>query len=170
MYTQLSTWLAVSTALWPTVAGFYPYQYDDGSTTTSSSRRSDRLSKAASNSITLPLRRVPASLRSRQQNTYKIVNSKEPAQANSVAIDQDGNDLSYMVAVSIGDSKEEYHLLLDSAASNTWVMGADCKTDACATHETFGKGDSSSLKVRETTQHWLSIAEQLSRHKTRPSA
>ena len=36
---------------------------------------------------------------------------------DSVAVDQDGNDLSYMVAVTIGDSKEEYHLLLDSAAS-----------------------------------------------------
>lgn len=69
-----------------------------------------------------------------------------------MAIDQDGNDLSYMVAVTIGDSKEEYHLLLDSAASNTWVMGADCKTDACATHETFGKEDSSTLKVGEAVQ------------------
>lgn len=64
-----------------------------------------------------------------------------------MAIDQDGGDLSYMVAVTFGDSKEEYHLLLDSAASNTWVMGSDCKTDACGTHTTFGKEDSSSLKV-----------------------
>ncbi|KAG9204487.1 hypothetical protein G6514_000946 [Epicoccum nigrum] len=55
-----------------------------------------------------------------------------------------------MVAVTIGDSKEEYHLLLDSAASNTWVMGADCKTDACGTHTTFGKGDSSTLKTQGT--------------------
>ncbi|KAJ4403563.1 hypothetical protein N0V91_006436 [Didymella pomorum] len=55
-----------------------------------------------------------------------------------------------MVAVTIGDSKEEYHLLLDSAASNTWVMGQDCKSDACGTHTTFGKGDSSSLKTQST--------------------
>ncbi|KAF2622279.1 acid protease [Macroventuria anomochaeta] len=55
-----------------------------------------------------------------------------------------------MVAVTIGDSKEEYHLLLDSAASNTWVMGQDCKSDACGTHTTFGKGDSSSLKTQDT--------------------
>ncbi|KAJ8106503.1 hypothetical protein OPT61_g9490 [Boeremia exigua] len=147
MYTQLSTWLAVSAALWPTVAAFYPYQYDDGSTTASSRRRSARVLKSEA-SITLPLRRVPASLRSRQQNTYNIVDSKDPAQENSVAIDQDGSDLSYMVAVSIGDSKEEYHLLLDSAASNTWVMGQDCKSDACGTHTTFGTGDSSTLKTR----------------------
>jgi hypothetical protein len=52
-----------------------------------------------------------------------------------------------MVAVTIGDSKEEYHLLLDSAASNTWVMGQDCKSEACGIHNTFGEADSSSLKV-----------------------
>lgn len=54
-----------------------------------------------------------------------------------------------MVAVTIGNSKEEYHLLLDSAASNTWVMGQDCNTDACKTHNTFGSGDSSSLKTND---------------------
>lgn len=152
MHTQLSTWLAVSAALWPAVTAFYPYQYNDGSTTTSSSRRSTRLSRSSAGSATLPLRRVPASLRSRQQNTYNIVNSKDPSQENSVAIDQDGSDLSYMVAVTIGDSKEEYHLLLDSAASNTWVMGQDCKSDACGMHTTFGQGDSSSLKVKRSSR------------------
>lgn len=83
-----------------------------------------------------------------RQNAYNIVNSKDPTQENSVAIDQDGNNLSYMVAVTFGDSKEEYHLLLDSAASDTWVMGQDCKSDACSTHTLFGSGDSSTLKVR----------------------
>jgi hypothetical protein len=155
MYTGLSTWLAVSAALWPTATAFYPYQYDSGSTTTPSSRQSARLSRPNSGSLTLPLRRVPASLRSRQQNSYNIVNSKDPALPDSVAVDQDGSDLSYMVAVTIGDSKEEYHLLLDSAASNTWVMGADCKTDACGTHTTFGKGDSGTLKVRCTARQYM---------------
>ncbi|KAF2127427.1 acid protease [Dothidotthia symphoricarpi CBS 119687] len=54
-----------------------------------------------------------------------------------------------MVAVTFGDSKEEYHLLLDSAASNTWVMGQDCKSDSCSTHTTFGAGDSSTLKTQK---------------------
>jgi hypothetical protein len=52
-----------------------------------------------------------------------------------------------MVAVTIGDSSDEYHMLLDSAASNTWVMGQDCESEACKTHATFVKGDSSTLKV-----------------------
>ncbi|KAJ4378525.1 hypothetical protein N0V86_006231 [Didymella sp. IMI 355093] len=162
MHTQLSTWLAVSAALWPAATAFYPYQYNDGSTTTSSSRRSAKLSQSGPGSITLPLRRVPIPLRSRQQNAYHIINSKDPSQENSVAIDQDGSDLSYMVAVTIGDSKEEYHLLLDSAASNTWVMGQDCKSEACGTHTTLGTGDSSSLKASQSfsnLQHVLTLVD-----------
>lgn len=147
MHTSLLTWLAISAALWPTATAFYPYQYADSSTTSSSSRQNAQPLEADSSSVTLPLRRVPSSLRARQ-NAFRIVDSKDPAQKNSVAIDQDGSDLSYMIAVTIGDSKKEYRLLLDSAESKTWVMGQDCKSDACGTHTTFGKGDSSSLKVR----------------------
>ncbi|KAF2117812.1 aspartic peptidase domain-containing protein [Lophiotrema nucula] len=56
-----------------------------------------------------------------------------------------------MVAVKFGESTEEYHLLLDSAASNTWVMSEKCTTDACSTHNSFGNGDSSTLKTEDTT-------------------
>ncbi|KAH7355607.1 aspartic peptidase domain-containing protein [Pyrenochaeta sp. MPI-SDFR-AT-0127] len=56
-----------------------------------------------------------------------------------------------MVAVTFGDSKEEYHLLLDSAASNTWVMAQDCNSAACKTHNTFGTGDSTTLKTDSKT-------------------
>jgi hypothetical protein len=151
MHISPSAWLALSAALLPTATAFYPYHYGDGSPAVHSRRTQPLSPETRSNhagSIILPIRRVPTSptIRTRQ-NAYNIVNSNDPKQANSVAIDQDGGDLSYMVAVTIGDSKEEYHLLLDSAASNTWVMGQDCATDACKTHNTFGKEDSSSLKV-----------------------
>jgi hypothetical protein len=150
MHTSLPTWLALSAAILPTATAFYPYHYDTSSASPSTSSQRRTSSKPSSNSntrsITLPLRRVPAPLRARE-NIYNIVNSHNPSQENSVAIDQDGSDLSYMVAVTFGDSKEEYHMLLDSAASNTWVMGQDCGSEACKTHATFGKGDSTSLKV-----------------------
>jgi hypothetical protein len=149
MYISLSTWLALSAASLPTATAFYPYHYGDDSPPSNSRRNIPQTSTSNVGSITLPLRRVPTSLQSRQ-NAYSIVNSKDPKQDNSVAIDQDGQDLSYMVAVTIGDSKEEYHLLLDSAASNTWVMAQDCTSEACKTHSTFGTGDSSSLKVLQT--------------------
>lgn len=171
MRTSLATWLAASAALWPAVTAFYPYQYDDDSTPSSEGRRSTGVIEEEARSITLPLRRVPTSLRSRQ-NAYNIVNSKDPTQANSVAVDQDGSDLSYMVAVTIGDSKEEYHLLLDSAASNTWVMGQECQSDACGTHNTFGTGDSSSLQVRRYHYGKIMVCKLtfLHRRKTHPSA
>ncbi|XP_014558721.1 hypothetical protein COCVIDRAFT_93807 [Bipolaris victoriae FI3] len=150
MHTALPTWLALSAAIIPSATAFYPYHYDGSSTSSSPSLRSPRLSRSSKETtargVTLPLRRIATSLHSRQSNVYNIVNSKDPSQEKSVAIDQDGKDLSYMVAVTFGDSKEEYHMLLDSAASNTWVMSQDCKSEACKTHTLFGKGDSSTLK------------------------
>lgn len=136
-----------------TATAFYPYTPHYGSESsdsTSNQRRVPALSspspspKTQARSFTLPLRRVSV----RRDNNFKIVVSSDPSQENSVAIDQDGDDLSYMVAVTIGDSEEEYHLLLDSAASNTWVMGEGCESEACRTHNVFGEGDSGSLEVR----------------------
>lgn len=162
MHTYLPTWLALSTAaILPTATAFYPYHYTSGktaSTSTHSHRTSSPPSSQAgtTRSITLPLRRIRTpSLRSRQ-NAYNIVNSNNPSQENSVAIDQDGSDLSYMVAVTFGDSTDEYHLLLDSAASNTWVMSEECESEACKTHATFGRADSSTLKVRYASHLHLS--------------
>lgn len=142
------TWAAAS-AIIPGATAFYPYEpkYDGSNEQT---RRAPlpilhpRARDAPRRSLTLPLRRIPIRPR---DNTYTIVNSVDPKQKNSVAVDQDGSDLSYMAAVTIGSSKEEYHLLLDSAASNTWLMSQDCKSEACGKHNTFGKGDSDSLKV-----------------------
>jgi hypothetical protein len=139
------------------VTAFYPYRYGDGSEGNNARRAlfpegPARYGSDTSNprrSLTLPLHRVSLSSR---ENKYPIVNSNDPKQSNSVAVDQDGKDVSYMVAVTIGSSKEEYHLLLDSAASNTWVMGQDCTTDACNKHNTFGKADSDTLQVRTTTE------------------
>ncbi|KAJ4294553.1 hypothetical protein N0V90_008244 [Kalmusia sp. IMI 367209] len=77
--------------------------------------------------------------------------SGDPKQKNSVAVDQDGSDLSYIVAVTIGTSDQEYYLLLDSAASNTWVMGETCKTEACGRHSLFGEGQSTTVKTDSKT-------------------
>ncbi|KAI8934379.1 hypothetical protein NX059_009115 [Plenodomus lindquistii] len=148
MHTTLPTYVLLSALLSQTATAFYPYTPTD-SPPSSKSRRipspnAPRTIDGA-RSLTLPLHRI-----STRQNAYNIVNSNDPKQDNSVAIDQDGEDLSYMVAVTFGDSKEEYHLLLDSAASNTWVMGQECASAACSTHTTFGKGDSSSLSTDQT--------------------
>jgi hypothetical protein len=146
MHSSLASWLALTVSLIPKATAFYPYHYGDDNPSSHSRRTVTQDSVSNAHSITLPLRRVPTSLRARQ-NAYSIINSNDPKQANSVAIDQDGADLSYCVALTIGDSKEEYYMLLDSAASNTWIMAQDCATEACKTHTLLGKGDSTSLKV-----------------------
>jgi hypothetical protein len=147
MHISFSAWLVLPAALLPTATAFYPYEYSDSSSSGSTTRRTIPSSNTQPKTLSFPLRRARTPLRSRQ-NVYNIVHSKDPVQKNSVAVDQDGMDISYMVAVTFGDSKEEYSLLLDSAASNTWIMAQDCNNEACATHTTFGKGDSSTLKVR----------------------
>lgn len=149
MRVSLPVWTALAVSVLPASA-FYPYQPNYGGDENAARVRRNASPPASHvNSVSWPLRRAGV----RRDNIYRIIKSKEPSQENSVAIDQDANedgvgyDRSYMVAITIGDSKEEYHLLLDSAASNTWVMGAACDTKACGTHALFGNEDSSSLKV-----------------------
>ena len=142
-------WTATISLL-PCVSAFYPYHYGDSGPGNHARRRAvpptpTPDARRPRIPLTLPLRRTVLSSR---QNKYTIVDNSDPEQENSVAVDQDGKDLSYMVAVTLGSNKEEYHLLLDSAASNTWIMGNDCDTDACQEHNTFGKGDSDTLQVR----------------------
>lgn len=38
------------------------------------------------------------------------------------------------------------YLLVDTGATNAWVMGSDCKSEACGVHRTFGSKDSTTLK------------------------
>lgn len=84
---------------------------------------------------------------SKRDNAYPIVSSNPPTQQNSVAIDQDGTDYTYVVSMTFGTSTKVYHMLVDSGAVNSWVMSSDCKSQACSTHSLFGPSDSSTLKV-----------------------
>ncbi len=68
---------------------------------------------------------------------------------NSMAVDQDGQDYSYFSTLKFGSSGKELYMLVDTGAANTWVMGSDCATEACEVHNTFGKSDSSTLKVSQ---------------------
>lgn len=94
-------------------------------------------------SLTLPLRRTPI----RRENKWQIDRSKDPKQANSFPVDQQGHDRSYMVTVTIGSSQEEYNLLIDTGAYSTWVMAGTCELEQCLNHNTFGGEDSPSVKV-----------------------
>jgi cathepsin D len=71
---------------------------------------------------------------------------------NAMAIDEDGQDLSYFSAIKFGSKGKDMWMLLDTGAANTWVMGSNCTTSACLAHDTFGGQDSSTLHV--TTMPW----------------
>lgn len=71
---------------------------------------------------------------------------------NAMAIDEDGQDLSYFSKIKFGSKGKDMWMLLDTGAANTWVMGSNCTTSACLAHDTFGSQDSSTLHV--TTTPW----------------
>lgn len=130
--------LISSICLLPLVSAFYPY-IPEGYTPTLDTRS---LAPPSSEGVRLPLVRL-----SRRANKYAMVKAGTPASKDALGVDQDGSDFSYFVAVQFGTSTEPYHLLLDSAASSTWVMSSTCTTEACNMHNSFGPTDSTSLKV-----------------------
>lgn len=97
-----------------------------------------------SGDMRISLQRRPA----KRQNKFNVLTADTPKQSNSAGVNQDGTDFSYFASFKFGASSKIFFLLLDSAASNTWVMSSDCTTDACGIHNTFGRSDSSSLQVR----------------------
>lgn len=81
---------------------------------------------------------------------FEIVKGLQPKQANSVAIDQDGTDYSYICTIQVGASGKAMQMLIDTGAANTWIMGSDCSSEPCLAHNTFGAKDSTSLRVTDT--------------------
>lgn len=139
----LASWTAVLSAL-PLATAFYPYAFDASPLR---ARGEPSAGADAALSFALPLRRT----RTKRDSQFKVVSATEPTQTDSVAVDTDGNDFSYFSTLRFGSSDNEYNLLLDSGAANTWVMGSECATDSCAKHNTLGSSDSSSLKVTDDT-------------------
>lgn len=43
------------------------------------------------------------------------------------------------------------YMLIDTGAANTWVMGANCTSDACERHNTLGEQDSKTLEATGST-------------------
>lgn len=72
-----------------------------------------------------------------------------PTKSDSVGIDQDGADFTYFSSMTFGSSNVQFHMLMDTAASNTWVMSSDCTTDVCKKHNLLGKDVSSSLVINQ---------------------
>jgi len=108
------------------------------------SRLVERLTRKYSRQTKTQVGRAPLAKR---DNTYKVQTAANPSQTNSAGIDQDGTDYSYFAEVTFGDKDTPLYMLLDTGAGTTWVMGPDCTSAACTTHNSFGAKDSSTLKV-----------------------
>ncbi|KAL9617998.1 MAG: hypothetical protein Q9160_007246 [Pyrenula sp. 1 TL-2023] len=143
---------AVAAVLFASSAqAFYPYQPSSGS-----SKGHKRFfpwqpsTTEEPGSFSLSLEKHPTS-RLRRGNNYPVVKSDPPDVASSMAIDEDGQDYSYFSIIQFGSSKKPIYMLLDSGAANTWLMGTDCSSDPCRTHNTFGKTDSKTLQISDKT-------------------
>jgi hypothetical protein len=82
----------------------------------------------------------------RRENRYDILEAVDTDEENAAGIDQDGTDYSYFVEVELGSSGKELHMLIDTGAGSTWVMGSSCTTEACSLHESFGPDDSDTFE------------------------
>ncbi|KAH7125121.1 aspartic peptidase domain-containing protein [Dendryphion nanum] len=141
-----SSWIAkvarLSICLLPSASALYFTGNGDPFQNPQLHQRSLQHPHSSRDSFTLPLRRVVKP----RDNVYNITKSKAPTQQASVAVDQDGEDLTYMVAAKLGTSKEDWYFLIDSASSNSWVMAKECQTMACGYHNLFGSDDSTTLQ------------------------
>ncbi|RYP63592.1 hypothetical protein DL771_009200 [Monosporascus sp. 5C6A] len=82
---------------------------------------------------------------SRRENEHDVMRAEEPTASNSAGIHQDGTDFSYFLEVKLGAEGKPVYMLLDTGAGTSWVMGANCTSEACITHDLFGPDDSSSF-------------------------
>ncbi|KAA8649136.1 hypothetical protein EYZ11_011217 [Aspergillus tanneri] len=128
------------------VSAFIPYTLE--LPPDSSESVPQRRSSSGDRPKSLVIRRVPV----RRDNQYKMLHSQNSSTPNTAALDQDGNDRSYISAVNVGSQNQTLWMLLDTGAGNTWLFASDCTTEACKMHNTFGEQASSSLQM--TGDRW----------------
>lgn len=151
MFTRPSSFLAVLLAVSTPALAFYPYHLETLLENSKDARvrnapRAENAKDITRGSINLPLRRTPVK---RQTPQYTIISALEPTQTGSAGIDTVPGDFIYIVDMKYGSSNKEFHMLVDTAASNTWVMSSSCTTEICKAHNTLGQSDSPSLEVYE---------------------
>jgi hypothetical protein len=77
--------------------------------------------------------------------------AEETGEESTAGIDQDGTDYSYFVKVALGSKGKEFHMLLDTGAGSSWVMGSACTSKACKLHNTFDPSDSETFATEDET-------------------
>ncbi|KAK4167346.1 aspartic peptidase domain-containing protein [Cladorrhinum sp. PSN259] len=87
--------------------------------------------------------------------SYGISEPVAATAPNSAGIYQNGPDYSYFIKVRLGSGQVPFYMLLDTGAANSWIMGSECKEDACLMHNMF---DASGSKTWQTSNADFSIS------------
>lgn len=87
----------------------------------------------------------------KRDNNYDIMEAEDTGDKLTAGIDQDGTDYSYFIEVQFGSKGKELHMLVDTGAGSSWVMGSDCDTKACSLHDSFGSDDSDTFEESSDT-------------------
>ncbi|KAJ1307675.1 hypothetical protein OPQ81_001767 [Rhizoctonia solani] len=78
-----------------------------------------------------------------------VTNSTTPTTANSIALDNEANDIGYLATLQLGTPPRDFRLLMDSGSADMWVGGEACQSQAgggCGNHNFLGAKSSSSFK------------------------
>ncbi|CAE6456844.1 unnamed protein product [Rhizoctonia solani] len=78
-----------------------------------------------------------------------VTNSTTPTTANSIALDNEANDIGYLATLQLGTPPRDFRLLMDSGSADMWVGGEACKSQqggGCGNHTFLGAKASTSFK------------------------
>lgn len=83
-----------------------------------------------------------------------VTNSTTPTTANSIALDNEANDVGYLATLQLGNPPRDFRLLMDSGSADMWVGGEACQSQqggGCGNHNFLGAKSSSSFKAAGRT-------------------
>lgn len=80
-------------------------------------------------------------LQAAQADTLTKANA--PTTSNSVGLDIEANDVTYVATVQLGTPPTDFNVIMDSGSADFWVAGDNCKT--CGQHQALGTSTSSSF-------------------------
>ncbi|PFH53096.1 hypothetical protein AMATHDRAFT_138478 [Amanita thiersii Skay4041] len=79
-----------------------------------------------------------------------VTAANQPSTPNSLGLDIEGHDVSYLSTIQIGNPPRDFILLMDSGSADMWVGSENCQSEAgggCGNHNFLGPNSSNSFKT-----------------------
>ncbi|PGH16456.1 hypothetical protein AJ79_01787 [Helicocarpus griseus UAMH5409] len=149
---RLSSWLLPAAWLSTGVTAFYPVKYNVRPSQPSGDIKQrfypyntgKRPHKDGKDLLKMDI------VKTRRENKFEAVFSDNTTMPHSMPIHTDGFDYSYFSVIDFGSERQPMYMLIDTGASNTWLISTNCTLEPCLLHNTFGAEDSKSLSVTDT--------------------